>query len=132
MGLDPISSIADLANTVIGRIWPDKTEEEKAKLAQAFAVIQGQIQAQQGQLEIDKAEAQSSDPLQHWRGGLGWVCTLGFGYTYVLAPILQAVAAMAGHPLALPTLDLGQLSTLTVSMLGLGTLHVAERIKGAA
>ena len=132
MGLDPISSIADLANTVIGRIWPDKTEEEKAKLAQAFAVIQGQIQAQQGQLEIDKAEAQSSDPLQHWRGGLGWVCTLVFGYTYVLAPILQAVAAMAGHPLVLPALDLGQLSTLTVSMLGLGTLHVAERIKGAS
>lgn len=49
--------------------FPDKTEEDNAKLAASLALIQTQT-------DIDKAEAQSTDPLQHWRGGLGMCCRL--------------------------------------------------------
>lgn len=125
MDITGVGAVADAAKGILGMIFPNKTEEEKAQLAAALALIQSQT-------DIDKAEAQSSDPLQHWRGGLGWVCVAGYAWNFVLQPLVNAGAAVAGHPLHLPGLDIGPLATLTLGMLGLGGLHVAERIKGAA
>lgn len=125
MALDPITAGIDLATSIVQRIWPDKTQQEQQQLAAVLSMVQGQM-------AINQAEAQSSDPLQHWRGGLGWVCVLGYLWNFVLDPLTNAIAAIAGHPLNLPPLDITQLSTLTLGMLGLGGLHVAERIKGAA
>ena len=125
MDLTGIGEAATAAQKIMGMFFPDKTAEEQQKLAATLALLNAQT-------DIDKAEAQSSDPLQHWRGGLGWVCTAGYAYQFVLQPLLVAATHIAGHPVQLPELDLGQLSTLTLGMLGLGTLHVAERIKGAA
>lgn len=125
MDLTGIGQAADAAKGILGMFFPDKTEQEKAQLAAALAVLQAQT-------DINKAEAQSSDPLQHWRGGLGWVCAWGYGWHFVAQPLLVAVAQACGHPLSLPPLELGELSVLTAGMLGLGGLHVAERVKGAA
>jgi hypothetical protein len=127
MGLDitGVGAVADLAKTAINAIWPDKTEQEKAQLAAAVALVQGQ-------LAIDQTEAASSDPLQHWRGGLGWVCSFAYGYNFVIQPLMVAAATLSGHPVTLPMLDIGPLATLTLGMLGLGGLHVAERVKGSA
>jgi hypothetical protein len=107
---------------------------EVLKLQQSTQLqeLQAAVQASQQQTDIDKAEAASSDPLQHWRGGLGWVCTAAYGYNFVLQPLMVAAASLAGHPVTLPQLDIGSLSALTMGMLGLGGLHVAERVKGAS
>ena len=81
------------------------------------------------QTDINKVEAASSDRLQHWRGGLGWVCSFSYAYNFVLQPLIVACAAIANHPVVLPSLDISALATLTFGMLGLGGLHVSERIK---
>lgn len=125
MDLTGIGAVAESAKGILGMFFPDKTEQEKAQIAAALAVLQAQT-------DINKAEAQSSDPLQHWRGGLGWVCAIGYGWHFVAQPLVVAMAQAAGHPLELPPLDISELATLTLGMLGLGGLHVAERIKGAA
>lgn len=125
MAVDPITAGLDAVNTIVSRIWPDKTEAEKTQIAAAVQMVAAQT-------NIDQAEAQSSDPLQHWRGGLGWVCSLGYAYSFVLQPLMGAMATLVGHPVSLPTLDISQLSALTVGMLGLGGLHVTERLKGAS
>ena len=132
MSLTGIAEVADLANGIINKIWPDKTQAEKDAAAYQMQQVIIESDLVKGQLAIDQAEATSSDPLQHWRGGLGWVCTLGYAWNFVLLPLVSSACIIFWHPLTLPTLDLGQLSTLTAGMLGLGTLHVAERIKGAA
>jgi hypothetical protein len=125
MPLDPITAGIDLATSIVQRVWPDKTQQEQQQLAAVLSMVQGQMQ-------INQAEATSSDPLQHWRGGLGWVCVAGYAWNYVLEPLLNVGAILSGHPVILPKLDISELSTLTLGMLGLGGLHVAERIKGAA
>ncbi len=125
MYITGIGEAAQAARGILGMIFPDKTEEEKAKLAAALSLITSQT-------DIDKAEAQSSDPLQHWRGGLGWTCAIAYFWNFVGEPLIRTGAIIAGHPVILPQLDLGPLSALTLGMLGLGGLHVAERIKGAA
>ena len=125
MDLTGMATVAESAKGILGMFWPDKTESEKNQLAAALAMLNAQT-------NIDLAEAQSTDPLQHWRGGLGWVCAFAYGYNFVLQPLMVAGAALAGHPVVLPTLDIGPLATLTMGMLGLGGLHVAERIKGVS
>ena len=125
MALDPISAGLDLAKTVVQTIWPDKTAEEQQRIAGALAQLTAQT-------DIDKTEAASSDPLQHWRGGMGWVCVAAYAYNFVLQPLIIAGVAVAGQKLALPSLDIGPLATLTLGMLGLGGLHVTERMNGAA
>jgi len=52
MALDPVTAGLDLAKTVVQTIWPDKTEQEKAQLAAALQLVQGQ-------LDINRAEAAS-------------------------------------------------------------------------
>lgn len=123
MDLTGIGEAATAAKGILGMIFPDKTEEEKAKLAASLALIQAQT-------DIDKAEAQSADPLQHWRGGLGWVCTFAYGWNFVLQPLLLAGCAVANHPVVLPTLDIAPLATLTAGMLGLGGMHVYQQVNG--
>ena len=39
MALDPITAGLDLAKTVVQTIWPDKTEQEKAQLADQEAAL---------------------------------------------------------------------------------------------
>mgnify|MGYP006268518983 CR=1 FL=1 len=125
MALDPLSAGLELATTFVKRFFPDKTAEQQAEMA-------GMLQQLTAQTDIDKAEAMSSDPLQHWRGGMGWVCTIAYAYNFVLEPLIVALASISGHPVTLPGLDIGPLSTLTLGMLGLGGLHVTERVKSAS
>ncbi len=123
MALDPITGALDLASTIVNKIWPDKSQQEQQQLAAVLAMVQGQM-------AIDQAEAASTDSLQHWRGGLGWVCVMGYFWNFVGEPLTNAVSQALGDPLNLPPLDIGQLSTLTLGMLGLGGMHVMQQIKG--
>lgn len=127
MGLDlaGAGAVATAAQKIIGMFFPDKTVEEQGKLSAALAMLSAQT-------DIDKTEAASSDPLQHWRGGLGWVCVIAYLYNFVLEPIMEAGAVVVtGHALPFPILSIEPLAALTLGMLGLGGLHVAERVKGA-
>src|SRR5260370_42283311 len=98
MALDPITAGIDLASTIVGKIWPDKTAQEQQQLAAVLSMVQGQM-------AINQAEASSTDRLQHWRGGLGWVCTLSYLYHFVVHALTGGVLAIVGHRLVLPPRD---------------------------
>ena len=124
MDLVGLGAAATAAKDILGMIFPNKTEEEKAQLAASLALVQGQM-------SINAVEAQSADPLQHWRGGMGWVCVLGYLYNFVVQPLVVNVSDIMGKTVQLHPLDIGPLSVLTMGMLGLTAGHVAERMKGA-
>ena len=121
-----LGSVADLATTVISKIWPDKTEAEKAQLVAAVQLVQGQI-------DINKVEAASSSVwVAGWRPFIGWVCGAAFAYKFVLAPAIAFGLAAAGHVVDLPVLDFTEMSTVLLGMLGIGGLRTLEKIKGVA
>jgi len=122
MDITGIGEAATAAQKIIGMFFPDKTAEEQAKLSASLSLLTAQT-------DINKVEAASSDRLQHWRGGLGWVCSFSYAYNFVLQPLIVACAAIVNHPVVLPSLDISALATLTFGMLGLGGLHVSERMK---
>jgi len=124
--LTGIGSIADLANTVINKIWPDKSEQEKQQLAAAIMVIQGQIDA-------NKEEAKNPSVfVSGWRPFVGWVCGMGCAWNWVGLPIVVALATYFGHPLPVKPADLSEMLPLLCGLLGMGGLRTVEKINGVA
>jgi len=131
-----IGRIGDAAAKIVSLIAGDKASEQQAEMALKVQSVMAEFNLVQGQIAVDQAEAASSDRLQHWRGALGWVCAAAYAWQFVLQPILTycfSVAFMFWNLKMppLPSLDVGALSGLTMGMLGLGAMHVVERVKGA-
>lgn len=126
MALDPISAGLDLANTVVNKLWPDKTAAEQAQLAAAIQLVQGQ-------LDINKAEAASPSLFTSgWRPAIGWVCAAALMAQYIARPMLQWAGVITGHTWpTLPGID-DNLWQLMLGMLGLGGLRTFEKVKGVA
>jgi hypothetical protein len=112
--------LAILANTVVGRIWPDKTEAEKQQLAAAVQLVQGQ-------LEINKVEAASPSVfVSGWRPFIGWVCGAACAWNWIGLPILRMYVP------GLTPANLTEMMPVLMGLLGLGTLRTVEKINGVA
>jgi hypothetical protein len=128
MGFDitGVGAIADLASTVINKIWPDKSEQEKQELAAAVLVVSGQ-------LEINKSEASNPNAfVSGWRPFIGWVCGAGCAWNWIGLPVAKAVMVAFGNPLDVSPADLSEMMPLLLGMLGLGGLRTVEKINGVA
>lgn len=126
MSLDPITAGFDLARVAVDKLWPDKSEADKAQLAAAVTLAQGQ-------LAINQAEATSSSAFTSgWRPFIGWTCGAGFAVQFIIGPLGEWIAELAGHAVTFPSLDLGQMMPILAGMLGLGALRTVEKVKGVA
>lgn len=124
--LTGLGEVAGLASTVIEKIWPNKSEQERAELAAALAVVQGQI-------EVNQAEAASSSVfVAGWRPFIGWVCGSACAWNWIGLPITKMALALAGYTLELSPADLTEMLPVLMGMLGLGALRTFEKTKGVA
>jgi hypothetical protein len=136
MSLDPISAIADLANTVVGKIWPDKSEQEKLALQNQLTIELAQTDLVKSQLAVNQAEAANPS----WfvagaRPAVMWICAVALALyywpTFILGEVLWVQACMAGHGLvAHPDLGIGDLMGVLAPLLGISTLRTVDKIKG--
>lgn len=126
MDITGVGAVADLAGTVINKIWPDKTEQEKQQLAAAVMVVQGQI-------DINKAEASSPSVfVSGWRPAIGWICGGACAWNWVGLPIAKAGLLVAGYGLSIAPADISEMLPILMGMLGLGGLRTVEKLKGKA
>ena len=126
MALDPISAGFDLASTVVNKIWPDKTEQEKQQLAAAVALVQGQ-------LDINRAEAANPKVfVSGWRPWIGWVCGMAFAWNWIGLPVAKVILDLYGHSIMVSPADLSEMMPVLLGMLGLGGLRTYEKVNGVA
>lgn len=131
MSFDPITAAMDLGGKIIDRVLPDKAANDAAKAKLLEMQVAGDLAVVTGQLDVDKTEAASNSIfVAGWRPFIGWVCGSALGYQYILSPIGQWCCALFGHPVAAPVLDIGQLMTLLLSMLGMGVLRSYDKAQG--
>jgi hypothetical protein len=126
-----IGSIADLATSIIDRIFPDKTQAAAAKAALAQAQLAGTLKSidDQFQVQIEQIKANAaaeSKPGWSFRDGAGWVCVVGFSLAILKAPIEWA-CALAKYPVTLPSVDTSTITTMLFALLGIGGMHVYEQ-----
>ena len=122
---------------VLTKLIPDanaraaaQEEITKALISKESEVNKAIADAAKAQAEVNLAEAQSpSIFVSGWRPFIGWVCGLGFAYSFIFQPLISNILVAIGHQ-ALPSLDTGQLMTLALGMLGLGGMRTAEKYKG--
>lgn len=119
MAVDPVTAGLNLADSVISRIWPDASDEQKVKLQAILAIHQ-----------TNQAEARHPSLfVAGWRPFIGWMGGFGIAYSFILQPFGSWFAAMGGHP-ALPVFDSGALMTLVLTMLGFGGMRTYEGLMG--
>ena len=88
------SGVVEAITGFVGKFFPDKTQEEKDAAAQALQQLVGEQAESAAQTAIDLAEAQSPDRINHWRGGLGWACTLGVAWHFFGLPVFGYIGAL--------------------------------------
>ena len=127
MALDPLTAVADLAGTVINKIWPDKSAQEKQELAAAVMLIQSQ-------LDINKVEAaHPSIFVSGWRPFIGWVCGFGCAWNWLGVSIAKIILQLAGvTDIVLTPASLTEMMPLLFGLLGLGSLRTVEKLNGKA
>jgi hypothetical protein len=123
---DPVTAAIDLAGDIIGRVWPDKTEQEKAELALVVATVQGQ-------LAVNQQEAQHPSVfVSGWRPAIGWVCGGACAWNWIGLPITQTACTVLGYTFALEQADLTEMLPVLLGMLGLAGLRTYEKREGVA
>lgn len=122
---------------LVGKLFPDPAQKAEAqrKLLELqqngeFRELEAAVQTQLAQVGLNKEEAQSLSRFNSgWRPFIGWVCGSALVYQYILRPLLTWGAALLGHPeIIAPELDMGDIITIMLGMLGLGTLRTVEKI----
>lgn len=125
---------------IINKVVPDKAAAAAAVASLNQMQLQGQLADELAQLQavtvnqsdINKVEAASTSLfVAGWRPMIGWVCGLAFAFQFLLKPLIEWAATLAGHPLTLLGLD-AMLPQLTYAMLGLGAYRTVEKFKGVA
>lgn len=130
--INPISAGIDLITSIIGRVWPDKTEQEKAQLAAAMQADNNLTKLLAGQMDINAAEAANSNLfVSGWRPFIGWVCGLAFAWQFILCPMVVFITGYFHYSIPIPIIDNSAMNNVLMGMLGLGTLRTYEKIKGA-
>jgi len=128
MGLDVtgVGAVSSLVETVIGKIWPDKSAAEAQQLAAAVMVVQGQ-------LDINKTEASNPSVfVSGWRPALGWVCGAACAWNWIGLPIVKVAIGFTSYKLEVSPADISQMMPILMGMLGLGGLRTLEKINGVA
>ena len=124
---------------VLDKIIPDPVARDaaRAKLvemenARELAFFQGEITLAEEQIKTNAVEAQNPSLfVSGWRPGVGWISVLGLFYSFLGQPLLAWGSAIWSFP-APPALDLTNLMTLLVGMLGMGAYRTAEKLNGVA
>lgn len=137
MDITGIGSIFDFGSKVIDKLFPNKDEAEKAKLAMLqlqqegqFKELEAELEIAKGQMAINTEEAKNSSIfVSGWRPAVGWICGTALFYNYVFMPLFTYLAVWLGNAPAMPVLESGELMTLLLGMLGLGGLRTVEKVK---
>jgi hypothetical protein len=87
--------------------------------------------AMQMQAKINEVEAASPSLfIAGGRPAIIWVCAAGLAWQYILGPVLTWGVAISGAAVTLPIINGDGLMSLTIALLGLGTMRTYEKVKG--
>lgn len=120
-----------LAEGIMGgldALFTSDEEREKAKLELTKVLQQPHIL--QAMANIEEAK-HSSVFVAGWRPAIGWICAVGLAYHFLVFPFAGLIATFIDPALVLPRLvEVGELMTLVLSLLGLGAFRTYEKATG--
>lgn len=126
------TSLIPAIGSIVDKLIPDPKMAADAKLKAVelaqkgeLAHLDAEVRLALGQIEVNKAEAGTDLFRGGWRPMVGWICALGLGIQFIVAPFFTF---FSNTPF--PQLDMSTLMTLLLGMLGLGAMRTQEKING--
>jgi len=131
MSLDPITAGIDLFTSIVNKVFPDKSEQEKQQIAQQMALEAQDADLLKGQQEINKQEATNSNLfVSGARPFAIWICDAALLFNYVLGPyVINPLLIHFGQSSVSP-MNMGELMPILLGLLGLSSFRTYERING--
>lgn len=124
-----LSLLIPLLGNIFDRAFPDPAQAAAAKLEVMKMAQSGDL----GQIDVNKVEAASSSVfVAGWRPFMGWVCGAAYAYKFVIAPIAIFTLTALGHPVNVPSLDVTEMSSVLLGMLGLGAMRSYDKKQGTS
>lgn len=128
-----IGSVADLIKTGIDKIWPDKSEAERAQAALLLAQLNAETALSQAQIATNTEEAKSTN----WfvagaRPFILWGCGFAMMYAALFEPMARFVSVVVfNYNGTFPVLDTSLTTQVLLGLLGLGGMRTIEKLRGA-
>ena len=118
----------------VGRVLDTLFTSDKERLTKTAVLARVAQQPALVQAEINKIEASSRSVfVSGWRPFIGWVCGIALAYSFVLRDLLAWLMMIyIPHSPPPPAIQMGELVTVLMGMLGLGGLRTFEKISGRA
>jgi len=122
-------SVIGVASKVLDKFVEDK--DLKAKLQHELDM---QLHnANLAQIEVNQEQAKHHSLfVSGARPAIMWVCCLGLFWSFFLGPILNWALVISDANIPIPEIPTEGLLTLTLSLLGLGSMRSFEKSKGVA
>ena len=114
---------------LIGRAIPDKNKRMELEASIKAQMID--LQKAQADINLEQAKHPSLF-VSGSRPAILWICALSLFYQFFLAPMLNWIVVVSGTSIQPPVLNTEGLMTLTLSLLGLGSMRSFEKFKGVA
>ena len=123
--------IADSVIGIAGKVL-DKFVEDKDLKKKLDHELRSQI------ISLDLAQAQANvEQAKHpsifvsgARPAIMWICAFGLGWQFVFQPVAVWALALSSSDIVLPVIQTEGLMSLTLALLGLGSMRTAEKWKG--
>jgi len=125
--LNPFAGIAGSVMEGLDDLFT--SDEEKANATLRLTELLQKPHNLQAMANIEGAKHRSVF-VAGWRPAIGWVCAIGLGYQFLILPFAGLINAFYALPAELPAIQAAELSTLVMSLLGLGGLRSYEKAKG--
>ena len=128
-----IQALIGPVSTLVGKFIEDK--DQKNKLAHDLATLADKHAQELAKGQIEANTQQAKHPslfVAGARPAIMWICALGLLTQFFIMPIAEWATAIWMPEVLLPELNMGELMTLTLSLLGLGGMRSFEKSKGVA
>lgn len=127
----PVPIIDGIFNVVsslnLGELF--KGKEKKLQEFQ-LAMAKEMHRVNELQVSVNKIEAQhKSIFVAGWRPFVGWICGIALLYGFIIQPILYTILSAYQVQTAPPILDIAQLITVLLAMLGMSGYRTYEKVQ---
>ena len=120
-------SVIGVAGKVLDKFVEDK--DLKTKLSHELKTQIVSLDLAQAQTNLEQAK-HSSIFVAGARPAIMWICAFGLGWQFVFQPVAVWAIAVSGADVVLPIIQTEGLMSLTLALLGLGSMRTAEKWKG--
>jgi hypothetical protein len=131
MDITGIGSAIQGITSLVSKWIPDKTQEQQNEFVMELTALNGQLNALQGQIEVDKTEAANPNLfVAGWRPFIGWVCGAACAWNWIGISIAKTICAVAHYTIVLEPASLTEMLPILLGMLGLGAYRTVEKLQG--